>query len=294
MSMNKFFKEIDYIETFMKKRKLDAGFKSNLKLLAKYYKHLADNENSSVKIESEEDLEELLYEFCNKKCSDWFNKVLHYKMIDNAVKFGMNESNKMIQIESVNVSKSEFEYINNLSDEFTYLDKKILFTMLVINKASNIRNNMRGFESNYYFSGGEYGYKQLMDVLGEKLTRTYKTKGVHETIKKFNDYGLTRTTNKLSLELLYLKEIEYSNEVVVEVLDFDDIGMYWDYLMIPDKFSICKECKNSVIKITTGNKLYCKYCQYEIDKRHKREWKNKSRGADTPYKVSDTNCFKRR
>lgn len=254
MTMNKYFKEKEYIEGLLKKSKLDGGIRSDLKILAKYYKHLGkDNEN----------VEKSLYEFCEKKCNGWFNKVRHYKMIDNAVTYAFKEDSVLIQIESIEIMEKELEFIESL--KYEELEKKIIFSLLVINKLNNTRAKMRGFDSkNKYFGGsGEYSYKSLMDTLNEKITRTYREKGIHKTIKLFNDDGLTRTTNRLSLELLFLDMIEDDDKTILKVMDFDNIGLAFEFYYGSKKVKACTEC-GKLIRITNGNKKYCDLCSTKV------------------------------
>ena len=267
MTMNKYFKEKEYIEGLLKKNKLDSGIRSDLKILAKYYKHLGqDNEN----------VEKSLYDFCEKKCNGWFNKVRHYKMIDNAVTYAFKDDSVLIQIESIEVTKKEMEFIESL--KYEELEKKIIFSLLVINKLNNTRSKMRGFDSkNKYFGGsGEYSYKSLMDTLNEKITRTYREKGIHKTIKQFNDDELTRTTNRLSLELLFLDIIEKDDEMALEVMDFDNIGLTYEFYYGSKKVKKCEMC-GKLIRITTGNKTKCIQCQSKVTQENWRLSKAKSR-----------------
>jgi|GEM_PF-2805082 len=254
MSMNKYFKEKEYIEELLKKSKLDSGIRSDLKILAKYYKHIGQDKIN---------VEKSLYEFCEKKCKGWFNKVRHYKMIDNAVAYAFKDDSVLIQIESIEVTKNEMKFIESL--EYEELDKKIIFSLIVINKLNNTRTKMRGndFKSNYFGGSGEYSYKSLMDTLNEKLTRTYREKGIHKTIKQFNDDGLTRTTNRLSLELLFLKEIGDDDVVVLEVIDFDNIGLSYEFYYGSKKVKDCSEC-GKLIRVTNGNKKYCNACSTKV------------------------------
>lgn len=285
MTMNKYFKEKEYIEGLLKKNKLDSGIRSDLKILAKYYRYQGQDK---------ENVEESLYEFCEKKCNGWFNKVRHYKMIDNAVIYAFKEDSVLIQIKSIEITKKEMEFIDSL--KYEELEKKIIFSLLVINKLNNTRSKMRGFDSkNKYFGGsGEYSYKSLMDTLNEKLTRTYREKGIHKTIKQFNDDGLTRTTNRLSLELLFLDMVEDDDNVVLEVEDFDNIGLVYDYQIGKIKKVKCRneKCENLYFKKGNNNQ-YCLECSNK-NKLEKYKKYNKKRQPlfEQHYQAYSPNVFK--
>lgn len=268
MSLNKQYKEKDYAESLLKKRSVDVGAKGDLKILAKYYKA----QNKKYK-----EIEESLYQFANTKCKKWFKDVLHFKLIDSAVNFTKKKDNVLVQIESIEIYDSELNYINSL--DYSYVEKKILFSMLVINKLKHKRMEIKGLEVDYdnnYFGGGTFSYKIMLETLQEKLTRTFKEKEIHKIIKKFNEDGIVRTTRSTSLELLFINEIEQSDNVMLEVKDFDTIGLYFDSIYKSDTVKICREC-SKLLKVTTGNNTYCKLCSIEVNKRKTLEnyYKNK-------------------
>lgn len=258
MSLNKYYKEKDYVEGLLKKRSFDVGAKGDLKVLAKYYK----SQGFSYK-----DIESKLYEFANTKGKKWFKNVVHFKLIDSAVNFTRKKDNILVQIDKVDVYKVELDYIESLP--YSYIEKKILFAMLVINKLKQEKTKLKGMDVNYdinYFGGGSFGYKTMLDSLQEKLTRTFCDKEIHKVIKKFNDDGLTRTSKTTSLELLYLKNINYedTDEVVLEIEDFDRLGLYYDYHnnKIKSVKCIIVGCENYVFKLNNYTK-YCEQCAYK-------------------------------
>ena len=263
MGLNRYYKESEYVEDLLRKRKWDTSVKGNLKVVARYLK-------SKSPTLTETELENELILICEKKCEDWFNKVKDYKMIDSAVKVAFADST-MIDIGNIPITRAEIDYIKSLP--FENLNKKIVFCLLVINKLNNARMKIKGIDkkNNYFGGSGEYSYKTLLDTMSEKLTRTYREKGIHEAVKLFNDNGLTRTTNRLSLELLFLEQIEECDEIVLNVDDFDDIGLFWDYINNSDKIKICELCNSKIIKINSNKTRYCNRCFAEHRKKYIRE-----------------------
>jgi len=252
--LNKYYRELDYVNDILSKKSTDNGVRNDLKILAKYYKHQG---------KTPKEREQLLYEYCETKGKSWFNKVLHYKLVDNAVNHSRKKENTIVHIESVGITLNEINYILNL--ELDDLEKKILFAFIVIDKLKKEKMKIRGLETdknkgNHYFGGsGEFSYKALLDSLQTKLTRSFKEKGIHTTIKKFNELGLTRTARKTSVELLFVEAIEQDENVVIEVKDFDRIGLYYDLYVGDEKVKLCESCETP-IKVT-GNKVrYCKEC----------------------------------
>lgn len=256
MTLNKYYKEKDYAEEMLRKRDFDVRSAGDLKILAKYLKYIG-----------EEKIEDKLMDFCKKKGKKWFKEAVNYKLIDNSMLFIQKKENKLVQIENIPITKGEMEYIESLP--YGKLEKKILFTFIVINKLKHLKNKLRGFEVNYnqnYFGGsGSFSYKTLMKTLQEKLSRNFKEKGIHKTIKMFNDDGLTRTTQNTALELLFINSIEESDEIVIEVKDFDTIGLYYDYWIGESNIAKCEDC-NYLIKKTSGNKRRCEKCAKKVFK----------------------------
>lgn len=57
--------------------------------------------------------------------------------------------------------------------------------------------------------------------------------------------------------------------------------MFYDFIMGDKKVKYCEECGERLIRVTTGNKMYCKKCKYKIKKIQDRiadkKYKNKKR-----------------
>lgn len=253
-NINKYYKEKDYAEWLLKQRKLDNNASSDLRILGKYY---------ISQDKSYEEVEKLLYNFCEKKYKSWFNKVTHYRLIDSVINYIRKPENKLVQIEKVNVSNSELDFLESL--DYEHFEKKILFSLLVFDKLKHEKAKIRGTEKGdlHYFGGsGEYSYKTLLDSLQEKITRTYREKGIHKTIKKFNDDGLTRTTQKTALELLFIKYIEQDSSIAIEINDFETIGLYYEAYNGNQKVKWCEECGEKLIIKNGKRDKYCDDCSH--------------------------------
>lgn len=254
--INKYYKEKEYAKWLLNQRKLDNNAYSDLRILGKYYK----SQNKSY-----EEIEKLLYNFCEKKYKGWFNKVTHYKLVDSVINYIKKPENKLVQIEKVNITNSEIDYLESL--KYDHFEKKILFSLLVFDKLKHEKAKFRGTENEelHYFGGsGEYSYKTLLDSLQEKITRTYREKGIHKTIKKFNDDGLTRTTQKTALELLFIKQIKKDKSVAIEINDFETIGLYYELYYGNKKVKWCEECGVKLIRINSNKSKYCNNCSKYI------------------------------
>lgn len=265
--LNKFYKELDYVNEILSKKATDNGVRNDLKILAKYYKYQG---------KPPREREQLLYEYCETKGKSWFNKVLHYKMVDCAINYSRKRENIIAHINSVKITLNEINYILGL--ELDELEKKILFAFIAIDKLKKEKLKIRGLETdknkgNHYFGGsGEFSYKAMLDSLQMKLTRSFKEKGIHTTIKKFNEMGLTRTAKKSTVELLFVNDIEPDETIAIEVKDFDSIGLYYDLYLGDKKVKLCDKC-GVPVKIVNNKVKYCKPCARKISQKQKNTWK---------------------
>ncbi|MEX0594982.1 MAG: hypothetical protein WD512_00670 [Candidatus Paceibacterota bacterium] len=270
--LNKSYKEVEYVESLLNKKATDRSIGNDLKILAKYYK-------SQRKPPKEP--EELLYKYCNTKGKSWFKEVIHFKLVDAAVNHSRKKENIIVNVDSVSVTKNEINYINSM--DLDKLEKKILFAFIVTDKLKKEKMRLKGLQTdknkeNHYFGGAEFTYRTMLDSLQEKITRTFKEKGIHTTIKKFNEMGLTRTARKSSVELLFIDDIEEDSEVAVEVLDFDKIGLYYDYYIGDEKIKKCEKCE-VLIKVSGNRTKYCKDCWEKKQRELWRESKRRERNV---------------
>ena len=249
-------KEIDYAEKIIKD-----GFQTNfttyeLKILAKYYKY-KDNKPKERKA--------LLYEFCEKNILS-FNKVKYFKIINTALNHAANKNSKIIQIDSINITKNEVEYVNNLNVEYDH--KKVLFCLFVESKLNILKYKMRYNEDcNGKLFGGAKGsyYKDLSELAGLP-----QSVDINKIINHLSDAGLVTTINRGKIYLTFIDNITINEDIAFKINTFDNTGMYFDYYNGSDKVIKCERCEILVEK-TVNNKKYCDSCSKEIKMKKDRE-----------------------
>lgn len=270
MSTNKYFKQKDYIEELLRKRKWDTVVKRDFRTIAKYY--------YSKGVTKNKELYDKMIEICSKKGKAWFNEVTDFQLLDKCVADALKKDNPIIQIESVDITENEWQLLNSNELDLSLGERKILFGMLVHAKLKNIRQSIQNDtdpSDKYYFGGNsKHSYKQLLDSLNDKYTRTYLDKDIHKLIKKFNDLGLTKTYYNTAVELLFMDKIKDGN-VKLTIHDFDSIGLYWEFEFKNPKIENCEVCTVKLVKVTTGNKCRCKGCQDDENRKSKREYKSR-------------------
>ena len=247
--INDLLKQKQFAEKIIKN-----GFSNNvkkeLKILAKYYKHVREFGNKEI--------EDELYNHCNK--TKWFKKVLHYKLIDSALREAKKTNNPLIEIDSIGVTQPEVDYISNLTIDD--IGERLLFTLMVINKLNKKSAEIKNQEDNgkCYYGGGEWSYKMLINALhlGNKINH----QKLHLFIGKLSESGYIRVANKAKIELLFMYEIERDGEIVVEIKDFDRIGLYFALLNGEKNIKNC-DCCSVPIKVSNNRMKYCEDCWRE-------------------------------
>jgi len=252
MTLNKYFKQIEYVDDLLNKKKWTPSIKSDLKTIAKklYHDGITDSES----------LYKNLNEYCKSKGKSWYNESKDYLYIEKAIKEAMSKEKCIIQIKNITITFNEWNFIKGLN--YSEREKKILFGIMVHSKLNTERSLIQTKSSSgYYFGGGgKYSYKTLLESLNEKYTRTFLDKEIHKVIRNFNIDGLTKTNMNTSIKLLFMDNIEFDVNVKLKIYNFDKIGLYWEMENGNCKIKYCEDCK-TLIECKTHNKKYCEDCR---------------------------------
>ena len=263
------YKEKDYAEVILKN-----GFTSNyisheLKLIAKYHK----KDGKSL-----EEIKELLHTFCGKRFKK-YSRVTHFNMVNNIVNYVSKEENVLVQIDEMAVSKEELKFIDDF--EIDYKLKKLLFTLLILNKLGKRYSLIRSGEasdSNYFGGGGKY-----RELSSSSHIKFRKGQNIHHLIGELADHGLVKICNKGYIELSFINTIKKDNEIEFVVKDFQRIGLYLDLHTGQEKVKVCEECE-APIKIKSNKTKYCADCAKIIKNEQRRvadlKYKRKIRAVD--------------
>jgi stress-induced morphogen len=251
------YKEKSYAEDILKNGFTSNHIKHELKILVKYYKELGLKPKER---------KESLYDFCEKNL-DGFDRVTHFKMVNSVLSYGMNKKNKLIEIESVPVTKSELTYIDSLDINHDY--KKVIFTLLMLDKLNKkfheIRNELK-FHNEHYF-GGTSNYRELITSSRITLKRNNL---IHDIIGELDKKGIIKITGNGSIKLSFAYEIPNDSEIELNVSTFDNIGYYFDLYKNENKVKKC-ECCDTPIKVKSNRHKYCDKCftEKELEKYRK-------------------------
>lgn len=261
--MNKFqYKERDHAKEIEENGFTSKYIVSELKILAKYYKEQGKDEES-VKI--------LLKDFCKKHLKG-YNEAVHFKIINNAVAFGMKDENKIIQIDQIDVNQSELEIINQMDIDYEY--KRVIFTLLILTKLNKeyVRFKDGEIKSIDYYFGGHKNYREL--VLTSKTTfkknKKSKVKNIHDLIHILDDKGIVEITGNGKIKLLFMYNIMGSDDAIINIEKFNSVGLYFDLYNNVDKVASCSSC-GIPIKKKNNSQRFCDSCRDDYRRKYKTE-----------------------
>lgn len=239
------YNELEYAKLIYNKGFQTKYFKTEIKLLALYLRDIGMSPKKRT---------EYIYDFCKKHIED-FSEVKYFSLLDSAIKYSQNKKRQFVVIKSIPIVKSEVDYIMGL-ENIDYNSKRVLFTLLVQKKLDNLtyyfRNGNKSTSIN--FKGGNKKYNKLKQL--SNIPKNIKIND--DIIYNLAELGYIEIKYAGLIRLSYINEIEYKdNDIVIEVINYDKTGLYFDYYNKLDKIRLCKECSDPFIQ-TASNQQYCK------------------------------------
>lgn len=246
-------KYYQYRQYTLAKLVYDKGFQTTykqyeLKLLAVYLRDYVFLKPKARK--------ERLVEFCKKHIADYHPRA-NFRMINTALDYASNKHNVLVEIPEIIVYKSEVAFINLL--EISNNAKRLLFAMIVQKKLDKGNYEARHPGKTYNLSfmsndaprnrrlGKIAGVAPRVDVAKELLFELF-TKHIVETLPNG------------TVVLTFSDHIVHAGDEAVRVVDYEHIGLYWDYLLGNKKVGICVSC-GSPYRSTSNRQKHCVDCQ---------------------------------
>lgn len=267
------YNEIDYAKTIEEKGFLTNYHTYELTILIKYWK------SQGIKPKQRK---EKAYEFCEKYIEN-FNDVKYFKRINYALRKGSRRDNPLIIINNIPITDKEIEYINSSNIGYDY--KKILFSLLVNMKIKKEICKLKYSNySGYNYIGGSQ--KVFNDILNTaKIPNMYKINDIINILSQL-DYIDVRTRGKINL--LFIENIEDSDNIVLSINTYDNIGYYFDLYNGDKKIIKCIDCGKLIKQSKNKRKKYCSECWKEKQKEWQREAWHKNKEKYRPAKVLET------
>ena len=262
--MNYKYNELEYVELVYNKGFQSKYIFTELRLLVLYFRDVLDMKPK--------EREYNLHEFC-KKYIPYFKKENYYKTINKALKTGLSKQQKLITISKIDIYKSELDYINSLGINQEY--KKVMFTFLVQLKLNKIiyEYKYNKIYDTLYFYGGKIKYNNIKNISNIPKIMSLND----EVINKLSDLKLVTILHRGKIILDYIENCIPEGEVVFEVTDYDNIGLYLDYYNGIKGIIKCSNC-DKIIRTKNNRQKYCVDCwkehRKEYEKNKKKEYRN--------------------
>lgn len=238
------YDELGYAETIYKDGFQTNHIQTELNLLAAYAKHVLEMKPARRK--------QFIYEFCGKHL-DGFRRELWFKQINRALDYSNKKQSVLSRITHIEVTRGELDYI--LSLDVSHDCHKIFFAFLIhtkLNKSVYEFKNGKPYDSTF-FRGDKSKYNLVkkmanvpsaIDINGEFVHQMYKA-GLIDVL--FN--GLIRHK--------WMEDCLPSGDVVIEVRDFENVGLYLDYHLGVKGVKLCGYCGQPFV-VSRNDRLYCK------------------------------------
>lgn len=270
------YTELDYA-----KRIYEYGFQSEqhkpteLRLLATYMRRILGYKPKKLREE--------MYRWCKTNIIG-FRRELYYKMINSAINKACANGSMLVNIDKVDFYQYELDYINNLpiTGEYSYECKKLIFTLLFKMKVNKLITEAKNTAGDFkyvgkYFKGGKRKYAELKKLAG--LPRNVKinediihTLWMHELVTPMHS-GLIKLDFMDTFYELQRKKISLDKTIVLQIKDYDCIGLYFDYYHKDKKILFC-QCCGKIFKKCSNKHTYCsEECKKHIKNEQNKEYK---------------------
>lgn len=271
MGVSMILDEIAYANEILEGKHDYLGVEGVAKYLTKLYKHNKNIKDENITQDVINDAIDYTLEYLTKK-DDKFNAVDNYDTISSFVKRYLKDKSPIVQIESINITKSELDKIVKLHNKHLEI---LAFCILVLKKVDNAKNNKQDNIFNKRFR--EYYY----NLTKERRNNINQNKAIGELIKQellsmppMEDWG---KTSSVFIEFIDFEE----KDIEIKITDFREIAL--EYLKWKgENIGVCNVC-GRLIEIESPTQIYCKSCAKknwnEYNKTKQREYYNKNKNS---------------
>lgn len=200
------------------------------------------------------ELKSFLMKFCEDHIKD-YNYRVYYRAIDAACRYANNKEHCLIEVDGIDVYKSEVEYIQSIG--LTPKEEKVMFTIMMVKKLDR-----ECFQQRH--AGEEYSML-FLSVDEDKMKTIKRLTGITSRLNlpkdifhSWNQKGIISVTNT-GIILNFMKEMVEDGDIVLNVKHYDNFGIYWDCIAGSDKRGVC-HCCYKPYKPANNKSIYCKEC----------------------------------
>ena len=174
--------------------------------------------------------------------------------IENIIKSNTSSKTNINKLDHIIITVQEWQTIQEMGR--TERERKLLFTLLCMYKVK---------------IGLGYSDNGLVKVVFKSTERIDVFRYLIEC--GMIEMGMGQLASRVKLHYVFP-----DSKQLIEITDFEEFNVYYDYLKKGGRLIICKECGKLVL--AKGNKtLYCKDCANKIEQERKNEQKRISRAT---------------
>lgn len=249
--MNRYkYKDLVYAQKIYSDGFLTKYRETELKLVALYMR-------DELGIIKKQERKEALHKFCEKHLKD-YHRMKYYKIINKTLDYSCSKKNYLINIDSAPVMKSEIDYLN--SQDISIDEKKVLFTLLITYKLRKLYFEIKKPNEPYdnmYFKGGTTQYSDL-----KKVSNIHNKLDINiDIISELAVKEYVKIYSRGCIRLNFIEDIiDDTGEVAFEMIDYNNIGYWFEWYNGNKRIGKCTKCENVFYK-KSNHQIYCSECQ---------------------------------
>ncbi|GEM_PF-769916 len=260
------YRELDYaLKLYQDGLQSSCHIKNELRLVATYMRRILNYKPKRLKEE--------FYHWCEEHI-DEYNQVLHYKIMNTAIRAAVKKGSALIQLESVPVCQPELDYIMSAAllpadpavPELNYYCRKLMFTLLCQLKINKTISELKNTDEAYvyqsvFFRGGQRRFTEL-----KKMAALPDSVRIHEDIiHHLYCSGFVTPLHSGIIRLDFMNDLYQINaeasEPTLTITEFEICGRYFDLYNKKQQIFVCCGCgKLFRTRTKNSNQKYCKSC----------------------------------
>lgn len=197
-----------------------------------------------------------LLDFCMREAPD-SSKRAWVMMVAKAEKYAQKKDHVLVECPYIDMYEDEVEYIDSL--DVSDNAKKIVFTMMVHKKLDKVCYEARNTDSYTIFSyATNKRYSSLKRVAHLSKVKDMAKEVMHELYcHNLVDVIETKGT---PLKLNFADKICFEGKIAVRITDYEQIGLYWEWLMGKPNIGLCCTCWQ-IYNSRSKRRCYCEQHQ---------------------------------
>lgn len=253
------YDEIGYAEKILSEGFQTKYYCTELSLLTLYYRDFLKYKPAKRKEE--------LYKFCEKYYPG-FDPVVQYKIINRALR-SVARKGRLVSIGYVNIFEEDLKVIE--SYQCSYNCKKLMFTFLAyvrLDRYYRLLKFDKEYTANIFYATSEIS-RRVRDMAGFPQSVDIDLTYIPDLVS----IGAVTVMPRARLYLNFMDKCPSFGEYAIEITDYDNVGVYYDYYNHIPKVCLCPSC-GQPFKKKSNSQMFCVHCAAENRKEFMREYMN--------------------